>query len=191
MWNAFLSRPFIETIKSYAEQYADKLFKPVDTRMKNEELITILAYLAYIESKDSIRPGDYLNIFVRNQRLNARINTKSNITNRLTEISGSNDPVFADALQEVKDFIEKLQYLCGDEFEDFNKLICHTKKNTRSRTNQNFYLLWIAIAHIEMERIQKEKTSIFKSIQELFLISQDIRDDDFDVKEYVGKLAEI
>lgn len=191
MWNAFVSRQFIETIKSYAEQYAGKLFKPVDTRMKNEELITMLAYLAYIQRKDSIKPGDSLNIFVRNQRLNARFNTKSNITNRLTEISSTNDPVFMDALIDVKSFIEKLQYLCGEEFEDFNKLICHTKKNTQSRTNQNFYLLWITLAHISMERIKQEKDSIFKNIQSLFLISQEIKEDDFDVNQYIARLTAI
>lgn len=191
MWNAFVSRPFIETIKAYAEQYAGKLFKPVDTRMKNEELITMLAYLAYIERKDSVKPGDYLNIFVRNQRLNARINTKSNITNRLTEISSTNDQVFADALQDVKSFIQKLQYLCGEEFQDFNKMICHTKKNTQSRTNQNFYLLWIALDNIKMDRIREEKDTIFKSIQTLFLISQDIKEDDFDVKDFIQKLTAI
>lgn len=191
MWNAFVSKPFIETIKIYAEQYAGKLFKPIDTRMKNEELITMLAYLAYIERKDSIKPGDYLNIFVRNQRLNARINTKSNITNGLTEISSINDPVFAEALKDVKSFIEKLQILCGEEFQDFNKMICHTKKNTQSRTNQNFYLLWIALDHITMDRIKAEKDTIFESIKTLFLISQDIKEDDFDVKEYIKRLTEI
>lgn len=191
MWNAFVSRQFVETIKLYAEQYAGKLFKPVDTRMKNEELITMLAYLAYIQRKDSIKPGDYLNIFVRNQRLNARINTKRNITNRLTEISSNNDPVFADALQDVKDFIDKLQYLCGDEFENFNKMICHTKKNTQSRTNQNFYLLWIALEHISIDRIKQEKDNIFNSIQALFLINQEINEEDFDVKAYINKLSNI
>ena len=191
MWNAFVSRQFVETIKLYADQYAGKLFKPVDTRMKNEELITILAYLAYIKRKDSIKPGDYLNIFVRNQRLNARINTKSNITNRLTEISSNNDPVFADALQDVKDFIDKLQYLCGKEFENFNKMICHTKKNTQSRTNQNFYLLWIALEHIGIDRIKQEKDNIFKNIQDLFLKSQEINEENFDVKDYIKKLSAI
>lgn len=132
-----------------------------------------------------------MNIFVRNQRLNARINTKRNITNRLTEISSNNDPVFADALQDVKDFIDKLQYLCGDEFQNFNKMICHTKKNTQSRTNQNFYLLWIALEHINIDRIKQEKDNIFNSIQALFLINQEINEEDFDVKAYINKLSNI
>lgn len=66
----------METIKTYAKQYAGKLFKPVDPRMKNEELITMLAYLAYTERNDGIKPEDYLDIFVRNQRINARFGTK-------------------------------------------------------------------------------------------------------------------
>lgn len=191
MWNAFISRQFVEKIKLYADQYAGKLFKPVDTRMKNEELITMLAYLSYIKRKDSIKPGDYLNIFVRNQRLNARINRKGNITNRLTEISSNNDPVFDDAIQDVKDFIDKLQYLCGDEFKNFNKMICHTRKNTQSRTNQNFYLLWIALEHISINRIKLEKDNIFKNIQNLFSKSQEIDEENFDVEDHIKKLSTI
>ena len=159
--------------------------------MKNEELITILAYLAYIERKENITPGKYLNIFVRNQRINARIRTKSHITNRLTEISSKHDSLFNSALQDVKAFIDKMQILCGDEFENFNNLIAHSKKNTQSRTNQNFYLLWIAVAHIEKKRLENEKDEIFKKIQGFFLKSQDIRDDTFDVEAYIKELSQI
>lgn len=191
MWNAFVSKQFIETIKLYAKQYAGRLFKPIDTRMKNEELITMLAYLAYIERKDFIKPGNYLNVFVRNQRLNARISTKSNITNRLTEISSTNDPVFGDAINDVKEFIEKLQFLCGEDFEGFSDLICHAKKNTQSRTNQNFYLLWIAIAHIDFERLKREKETIIKNVQTMFLVSQEVKEDDFNIADYIEKLSSI
>lgn len=191
MWNAYLTKEYVETIKTYAEQYAGKLFKPVDPRMKNEEVITMLAYLAYIERKDGIKPGDYLNIFVRNQRINARFSTKGNITNKLGEISSNNDPVFGDALKDVNSFIEKLKLLCGDEFENFNKMLGHTRKNAQSRTNQNFYLLWIAIAHIELTRVQNETEQIFNSVRNLFLVSQDINDENFDTVNYVQKLSSI
>ena len=191
MWNAYVTKEYIEIIKTYAKQYAGKLFKPVDPRMKNEELITMLAYLAYIERKDGIKPGDYLNIFVRNQRINARFSTKGNITNKLGEISRNNDPVFGDALKDVNSFIEKLKLLCGEDFENFNKMLGHTKKNTQSRTNQNFYLLWIAIAHIEFSRVQNQTEQILNNIRELFLISQDINDENFDTTDYVQKLSSI
>lgn len=132
-----------------------------------------------------------LNIFVRNQRINARFSTKGNITNKLGEISRNNDPVFGDALKDVNSFIEKLKLLCGEDFENFNKMLGHTKKNTQSRTNQNFYLLWIAIAHIEFSRVQNQTEQILNNIRELFLISQDINDENFDTTDYVQKLSSI
>lgn len=191
MWNAYVTKEYVETIKTYAKKYAGKLFKPVDPRMKNEELITMLAYLAYIERKDGIKPGDYLNIFVRNQRINARFSTKGNITNKLGEISSNNDPVFGEALKDVNSFIDKLKLLCGEEFERFNKMLGHTRKNTQSRTNQNFYLLWIAIAHIELTRVQSETEQIFDRVRNLFLISQDINDENFDTANYIQTLSSI
>lgn len=100
-------------------------------------------------------------IFVRNQKINARFSRKGNITTRLGEISSTNDPVFGEALDDVKLFIKKLQILCGDGFQDFNKMLGHTRKNALSRTNQNFYLLWIALSHIEVARLNDEKVQIF------------------------------
>lgn len=191
MWNAYVTREYVETIKECAKEYSGKLFKPIDTRMKNEELITMLAYLAYIERKDQTMPGDYLNIFVRNQRINARFSTKGSITTRLGEISSTNDPVFGEAIKDVKEFIRKLELLCGKDFHDFNKLLGHSKKNTQSRTNQNFYLLWIAVSHLDISRIRSEKEKIFNQIRELFVASQDITDDSFDVPEFVRALSNI
>ena len=61
----------------------------------------------------------------------------------------------------MRDFIEKLAILTGENFENLNKLLAHTKKNTQSRTNQNFYLLWIAVAHIEKDKVIDDKNRIF------------------------------
>lgn len=191
MWNAYVTKEYVERIKSIANTYAGKLFKPVDTRMKNEELITMLAFLAYIQRKNSTEPGDYLNIFVRNQRINARFSTKRYITSTLGEISRNNDPVFGEAISDVVAFIDKMKVLCGSDFEQFLDLIAHTKKNTQSRTNQNFYLLWIAVAHIPLERVNNDKDLIFNKIRDLFAESQDIKDDSFDVVTFIQKLASI
>lgn len=191
MWNAYVTKEYVEKIKTCAKEYAGKLFRPVDTRMKNEELITMLAYLAYIARKDDISPGECLNIFVRNQKINARFSRKGNITTRLGEISRTNDPVFGESLDDVKLFIKKLQILCGDGFQDFNKMLGHTRKNALSRTNQNFYLLWIALSHIEVARLNDEKVEIFDSIKNIFLKNQDISDDNFDIKFYIHTLETI
>lgn len=191
MWNAYVTKEYVETIKQIANEYSGKLFHPLDTRMKNEELITMLAFLAYIERKNSIHPGEYLNIFVRNQRINARFSKKGNITNTLGEISCNNDPVFREAINDVKGFIKKIQILCGTDFENFNRMLAHLRKNTLSRTNQNFYLLWIAVSHMDIVRVRKEKDQIFVNIKKMFAKSQDIKDDNFDITKYISELSMI
>ena len=188
MWNAYVTKEYVEEIKGIASKYAAGLFRAQDPRMKNEELITVLAYLAYQERKNSQNPGDSLNIFVKNQRINARIKDKTAITNTLGEISRSNDSVFGDAINDVVDFVKKLGILTGQNFENFNKLIAHHKRSRTSRTNQNFYLLWIAVAHIDIERLIEKNDLIFDEIHKMLVTSQNIPDENFDIEEYVSSL---
>lgn len=94
MWNAYVSKDYLVKIKAFANRYAGKLFKEKDTRMKNEELITMLAYLAYEKRKNSVAPNDYLNIFVRNQKINARFKDKSSITTALGNLTQAHDDIF-------------------------------------------------------------------------------------------------
>jgi hypothetical protein len=158
--------------------------------MKNEELITMLAYLAYRKRKTNTRPEECLNIYVKNQKLNARFSNKGQITNVLGEISRNNDEIFSDAISDVNDFVLKLQVLTGEEFERFNELLAHTKKNTQSKTNQNFYLLWIILNSIDTNKVKNEKDRIFSFICSMFRECQDIHED-FDVDNFIQRLSNI
>ena len=44
--------------------------------------------------------------------------------------------MFGDAIIDVDSFFKKLQILCGENFEDFNKMLGYSRKNVQSRTNQ-------------------------------------------------------
>ena len=190
MWNAYVKKEYVENIKKIAKEYSGVLFKPNDTRMKNEELITMLAYLAYKKRKEGLEPKECLNIYVRNQRINARFTKKSQITNVLGEISRNEDSTFGEAIEDVKHFIRILSILTGDNFEELNKLLAHTKKNTQSKTNQNFYLLWIALESITEENAKNKKEEVFNKVRSLFKECQDITEE-FDVVEFVNKLSSI
>lgn len=190
MWNAYVTREYVENIKKIAKEYSGILFKAKDTRMKNEELITMLAYLAYKKRKNGIEPKECLNIYVRNQRINARFTQKGQITNILGEISRNEDVVFGESIEDVKSFIRKLSILTGQNFEEWNRLLAHSKKNTQSKTNQNFYLLWIALETITEERVMKDKEKIFSKINGFFKECQDIKEE-FDVEKFVQKLSTI
>lgn len=190
MWNAYVTREYVENIKKIAKEYSGILFKAKDTRMKNEELITMLAYLAYKKRKNAIEPKECLNIYVRNQRINARFTQKGQITNILGEISRNEDVVFGESIEDVKSFIRKLSILTGQNFEEWNRLLAHSKKNTQSKTNQNFYLLWIALETITEERVMEDKEKIFSKINGFFKECQDIKEE-FDVEKFVQKLSTI
>lgn len=190
MWNAYVKKEYVEKIKKIAKEYSGVLFKPKDTRMKNEELITMLAYLAYKKRKNGIGPEECLNIYVRNQRINARFAQKSQITNALGEISRNEDSVYGDAIGDVERFIRILSILTGDNFERLNALLAHTKKNTQSKTNQNIYLLWIALENLTEERTINDKENIFDKISGLFKECQEIKEE-FDVKNFIMRLSVI
>lgn len=191
MWNAYVSKDYLVKIKAFANRYAGKLFKEKDTRMKNEELITMLAYLAYEKRKNSVAPNDYLNIFVRNQKINARFKDKSSITTALGNLTQAHDDIFFRALEDVDEFIKKLELLAGPVFSMFNLMINHTRKNTNTKTNQNFYLLWLILQNVSMERLGLEKSSIFTQIQKIFSTCQNVTEDEFDVNEFVQYIMHI
>ena len=191
MWNAYVKKEYVVDIKNIAKSYAGTLFRTKDTRMKNEELITMLAYLAYRRRKNGVSTVECLNIYVKNQRINARITKKNQITNVLGNISRNDDLVFGEAIEDVKIFIKKLQMLTGDNFEKWNLILSHTKKNTQSKTNQNFYLLWIALENVTENKLQNSSQEMFDTINGLFKECQDIEEDKFNLDDFVSRLSRI
>lgn len=73
----------------------------------------------------------------------------------------------------------------------FNLMINHTRKNTNTKTNQNFYLLWLILQNVSMERLGLEKSSIFTQIQRIFSTCQNVTEDEFDVDEFVQYIMHI
>lgn len=187
MWNAYIDKQVVDKIKSISKEYADKLFKKSDKRMKNEELITTLAYVDYRFLKDKVNSAETINIFIRNRRINARMNKKSNITTLFDNITKNNDTSFLDSVNNVSVFIDKLKVLTGDNFEDFNKLISHKRANVQSRTNQNFYLLWVALCNIPLDKVKGYKENIFNKISNQFEVAQNVPDK-LTVSEFIRHL---
>ena len=69
MWNAYVDKDIIIEVKQIASEFSGKVFRQKDSRMKNEELITSLAYLDYRMSKDHLDIGGLLNIYKRYGRI--------------------------------------------------------------------------------------------------------------------------
>ncbi len=190
MWNAFISKEIVERIKRIAKKYSGSLLKPSDTRMKNEELLTTLGFLSYKTKYESLSPINAVDIFIRNRRINARIRNKSQITTILSDVSARNSDEFSFCLDEVELFIEKLIVLTGQGFPNLNNLLSHKMKNTQSRTNQNFYLLWIILSDFSLEDVSHSTRELFSEIETMFRKNQNINDRVI-IDDYISSLISI
>ena len=99
--------------------------------------------------------------------------------------------IFGEAINDVKRFIHKLSILTGEQIlKNGIDILAHSKKNTQSKTNQNFYLLWIALAGLSEKKVEDEKEEIFDKINGYFKECQEIKED-FDVEQFVNRLSTI
>ena len=182
MWNAYAEKEIVTKIKDISKKYSENLskpnlFKPNDNRMRNEELITALTYVAYKRKYDKIDSIYAINFYTRNSRINARINDKENITKILESTMNNNDGRFMDSIKDVEIFIEKVKLLVSDDFSNLSKLFSHKIKNTQSRTDQNFYILWALLDRFDLEYLKENKNVIFAKITNVFSIAQSIPKD--------------
>ncbi len=118
------------------------------------------------------------------------MNTKANITTLFDTLIKNDDLSFIDNVKNVEIFIHKLSILCGKNFENFNELISHKKANVQSRTNQNFYLLWVALNKVSIDTVTLNAEDIFVKIKGVFDIFQNVPDD-FTIEKFINTIENI
>ena len=172
MWNAYIDKDIVVKVKEIASKYEKKIFRPKDTRMKLEELITSLAYIDYRMNQPHTEIINVLNIYKRNDRMCARIMSKDNVTKVLSELSNNNPRVFLKALENVEEFIHKILILIENDFDKLGALFNHYRKGTQYKTDQNFYFLWAMIFKISISDLIANREKEFKRISRIFSIIQ-------------------
>lgn len=181
MWNAYLEKKIIVRAKEISERYNDVVFRPKEKRMKVEELITSLAYIDYkMKVTDSYLT--LLCIYSKNNRLCARINSKSQMTRQLYEISNHDVDNFIHSLNNVENYAEKILFLTKGDKEIMKKLVNHKIKGSSYKTDQNFYFLWLMLYEVNLEKIKKNPSAIFELISNKFKIFQNFNEDLTDEK---------
>jgi hypothetical protein len=139
--------------------------------VENEELITVLSYLNYIERMEPNLGG--IEIFAKTDRLSCRISNKAGVTAFLNSLESSQKKKsdFLESIDKVKYFIDKIEVLLqpgnASLADSMNDLI--NVKNTRafSRTMQDFYLLWLCFKDVPLTNItthRKELVNGYKTL---------------------------
>ncbi len=183
MWNAYVNKETVVNIKKIAAENEGKIFKKRDTRMGIEELITSLAYLDYKMNMNT-SPYDILNIYIRNNRINARIKKKADITKVLASISNAHSHQFMYSVENITHFIKKIRCLLDDEKEKISCLFASSSYNG-GKTDQNFYLLWLLLNDYNISEIEEQKEMIFLGIHSVFEMAQNYTRD---LESFIGIL---
>lgn len=190
MWNSF---EIVNTIKRVKEIAQYKAFKQQGNAMKEEELVTILAYMDY----KGINISNIYEFFKINLRTDNRdtkwenslikvsVRNKNAITNLLEKMkpNSEEEKEFLKSVETVNDFVEKLKILSDN---DEKKLIKILNSNNSTKKNKNcFYIMWLILRELDTHRIQTYKKEIFEDLEQIFKLMQNMPKDK-DEKIFIG-----
>lgn len=190
MWNSF---EIVNTIKRVKEIAQYKAFKQQGNAMKEEELVTILAYMDY----KGINISNIYEFFKINLRTDNRdtkwenslikvsVRNKNAITNLLEKMkpNSEEEKEFLKSVETVNDFVEKLKILSDN---DEKKLIKILNSNNSTKKNKNcFYIMWLILRELDTYRIQTYKKEIFEDLEQIFKLMQNMPKDK-DEKIFIG-----
>lgn len=174
-WNAYANPDIIKSIKEILQRYPWLHLKKADNRMLNEELMTSLLYLHFLagtESPTLSKMREFMAIFRTNSQIAIRITNKAHITS-LLENRLLHKPFITSFNSFESGFIEKLRILTEnlsskttDAFRS-HKLDLLLERSV-ARSSMGFYVLWLALQGIPVEKIADNRADIKSKISRLF-----------------------
>lgn len=175
MWNSYIDRDIINCVKQVAEKRKPWFFlRKGNKRMENEEIIMILAYLEYLKKNENPDPFSIKNIDIYRlgNRINCRVKSKKEIT-ALIERSERKDGIIAAINQLDFGFISKLHNLLNPNGNLPNSAVAkalddlvYSKKSIR--TQQNLYVLWLALSHLSDSFIRDHNSEAKSMVSDIF-----------------------
>lgn len=187
MWNSYIDRGLIDTIKaSYANNANWFFMRKTGNRMENENNYTVLSYFNYLElnPQEGSEKGP-LDIYKVGGRIAFRLRSKGDIS-KILEDSGKKD-AFIEAVNHFEfSFIANLKALLSDEKDDSDKTLSKNLDEilggveSGKRTQQSFYVLWHFLKGLDARSLVYYSRQIRREVRQLFAaMPLDITVDDF------------
>lgn len=175
MWNSYLDRGLIDTIKaSYSNNAGWFYLRRTGNRMENENNYTMLSYFNYLElhPEDDTKNGPF-DIYRLFGRISFRLRSKKEIS-KVLENAEKKD-AFIEAVNTFEFvFLQNLKTLLTDEKEDGDKTLIKNLdellggvENNR-RTQQSFYVLWYFLHGLDSRCFKENKKAIRQEVKDLF-----------------------
>lgn len=128
----------------------------------------------YKRTKTNTILRDVLDIYIKSGRINARIKKKADITKVLSDVTNKDVETFSKSVEKVLDFICKINVLIQGDSSFLNTIFAHKAKNNQSRTDQNFYLLWLLLDNIDIDVIRHNRDLAVLRISGLYKLAQKV-----------------
>ena len=180
MWNSYVDREIINTIKRIYNDYKKWFFVRRDNRrMDNEGLLTYLAFLEYsTKEKNGRREIPEIFYIYNTNKINIRLKARSEITQVLDNPEERNN-FLKSCFNLENSFIKKVKTLVSNESDDEESLrfeLDSVFSISNLRSYQNFYTLWLALLNISLESINKHKETIRMDISKIMRETRTQRD---------------
>ena len=166
--------------------------------MQNEELITILSYISYSLTKiDEVTK--ILGFYLRLNKFTCRLKTKSYISSLIENLSDrpSEKQSFLYHIDETERIINSIGKILLDNHiskERFNDLLNVKKSPNFSRSNQDFYILWIILRKISDTVMVSKKEEVLDDIKKMLSLLKNVDEKELDdtyAQQYVDTLDAI
>jgi hypothetical protein len=178
MWNSIVNYEVIKRIKNVCNEPQNDWFfirerqesKP--DRMLNEELITILSYLSFNNSNDTIE--DVIGLFPRQDRITCRIKNKTALGEFLINLENIETErlLFLESIEKTRTLINELLILLDGNHskEKLNDFLNVKGSKTFRRSLQDFYIIWMIIDNIPSDKFEPRNTELLNDISELLSV---------------------
>ncbi len=174
MWNSYIDRGLIDTIKVSYRNNKDWFFmRRSGNRMENENNHTVLSYFNYLEHypEEGSEKGP-LDIYRLFGRISFRLRSKKEIS-KILENAGKKD-AFVEAVSRFEfSFLHNLKILLTDEKDDSDKTLSKNLDEllgaeNNKRTQQSFYVLWYLLHGLDSRCFKENRMTIRQEVRKLF-----------------------
>ena len=181
MWNSFDIVNSLNRIKEVAKY---KLYKQLGNKMKEEELVTTLAYMDY--EKICAKNMDKFfttYIFLENKdkqdehyEIKLSIANKNKITNFLEDMKpdSNEERKFLNSIEAVDEFSKKLKVLSNEDETILLKIFNPNIKKPRIGNKKDFYLTWMILRNLDEQVIKTYKNEILNDLEQIFKIMKHV-----------------
>lgn len=189
MWNSYIDRSLIDTIKASYRNSANWFFlRKNGSRMENENNYAVLSYFNFLElNQQEVTEKGPLDIYKVGGKIAIRLRSKGDIS-KILEDAVKKD-AFAEAVNHFEfTFIDGLRRLLTDDMDDGDKTLSKNLDEllgaeNNKRTQQSFYALWYFLNGLASHSLCDNRKEIRRQVRELFYAMQsDINTEEFNAK---------